>query len=128
MTGTLLIQGGRVVDPSNDYDQTADILIENGKIREVGEGISVSADETIQAEGKIVVPGLIDLHVHLREPGQEDKETIRTGTRAAAAGGFTTIVAMPNTNPVIDSQADVETTIVSRSTAARAPSPSTWRR
>ena len=104
---TLLIKNGRLLDPANERDELADVYLEDGKVKEVGPKLSAAADETIDATGMLVTPGLIDLHVHLREPGQEHKETIFTGTRAAAAGGFTTIVAMPNTTPVIDTQADV---------------------
>ena len=104
---TLLIKNGRVIDPANNIDKSSDILVENGKIKQVAAEISAAADETIDATGQLVTPGLIDIHVHFRQPGFEDKETIKTGCRAAAAGGFTTIVTMPNTNPVIDSMADV---------------------
>ncbi len=105
---SLLIKGGRVIDPANKIDKKLDILVENGKIKEVGKGIDAKADETISAEGLIVVPGLIDMHVHLREPGREDKETIRTASKAAAKGGFATIVGMPNTTPDADNQTVIE--------------------
>ncbi|MCX6798512.1 MAG: dihydroorotase [Candidatus Diapherotrites archaeon] len=104
---TLLIKGGKVVDPANKVEHLADVLIENGKIKKVG-SIKEKADETIDAKGLIVCPGLIDMHVHLREPGREDKETIATASRAAAHGGFTTIVGMPNTNPTADNQTVIE--------------------
>ena len=105
----LLIKNGRIVDPVNQADQVADLLIADGKIMQIGQEISVAPNtETIDATGQWVVPGLIDLHTHLREPGYEYKETIRTGTLAAAAGGFTTICCMPNTRPVNDSQAVTE--------------------
>src|SRR3972149_1569083 len=105
----LLIKNGRIVDPVNQADQVADLLIADGKIMQIGQEISVAPNtETIDATGQWVVPGLIDLHTHLREPGYEYKETIRTGTLAAAAGGFTTICCMPNTKPVNDSQAVTE--------------------
>ncbi|ADG82681.1 dihydroorotase [Thermincola potens] len=106
----LLIKGGRVVDPANNMDQVADIYITNGKIASVGAQIDVSRHdcEVIDAQGKWVFPGFIDMHVHLREPGYEAKETIATGTRAAARGGFTSVACMPNTNPVIDNRALVE--------------------
>jgi dihydroorotase len=104
----LLIKGGRVLDPANGTDAVMDVLTEDGKIKLVAENITESADETINAEGKWVAPGLIDLHVHLREPGFERKETIKTGSMAAAAGGITTICAMPNTNPVTDNEILVE--------------------
>lgn len=102
----LLIKNGRVVDPANKIDKVADILIENGKIAKIGQ-ITEKA-ETIDATGLIVAPGLVDMHTHLREPGREDKETIVTATRAAARGGFTTVLGMPNTDPVMDDQTAVE--------------------
>lgn len=100
---SMLIKGGRVLDPSSQKDEIADILIEEGKISKVEKDIAEEADQVIDAEGCFVMPGLIDLHVHLRDPGLEYKEDIRTGSLAAARGGFTTVVAMPNTKPVIDS-------------------------
>ena len=98
---TLLIKGGHVIDPSQDLDATADVLIENGRIAELGK-VERVAEQTIDARGLIVAPGFIDLHVHLREPGQWQKETIATGTASAAAGGFTSVCAMPNTLPIND--------------------------
>ena len=103
-----LIKNGRVIDPANSIDKVSDILVSDGKIIEVSENISSDVDETIEAKGYWVVPGLIDLHVHLRDPGFERKETIKTGSRSAAMGGFTTICCMPNTNPVIDNEIIVE--------------------
>ncbi len=97
------ITGGRVIDPKSSRDEVADVLIENGKV--VDKLSEVAEPEIIDARGLLVVPGLIDLHVHLREPGREDTETVESGARAAALGGFTTIVCMPNTTPVIDSRA-----------------------
>ncbi|MCK9594091.1 MAG: dihydroorotase [Candidatus Omnitrophica bacterium] len=99
----ILIKNGRVVDPANNLDDIRDILVEGARISKVAKDITFAADETIDASGKIVAPGLIDMHVHLREPGREDKETVLTGTMAALKGGFTTILAMPNTQPAIDS-------------------------
>ena len=100
---SLIIRKGRVIDPANGIDKKADVLVENGKIKAVGVGLKADNKATeIDASGKIVAPGLIDMHVHLREPGREDEETVTTGTRAAAAGGFTSINCMPNTDPVID--------------------------
>ncbi len=100
---TLLIKNGRVVDPSSDTDDLLDVLVENGKVKEVGKNLKADASvDEIDAKGLIVVPGLIDIHTHLREPGHEYKETIKTGSEAAAAGGFTTIACMANTNPVND--------------------------
>jgi dihydroorotase len=102
---TTLVRGGRVVDPSAGFDGILDVLIEDGRIIAVGAGLGLSAERTVDVTGLVVVPGLIDMHVHLREPGYEAKETIATGTRAAARGGFTTVCAMPNTNPVNDGPA-----------------------
>lgn len=98
----LLIKNGRIIDPANSVDTIADILIADGKIIDIQPEIKDKDAEIIDATDKIVCPGLIDIHVHLREPGFEYKEDIATGTRAAAAGGFTTICCMPNTDPVID--------------------------
>jgi dihydroorotase len=100
---TILVRGGRVVDPASGTDAVLDVLIDGTAIAAVGTDLSVSADRTIDASGLVVVPGLIDMHVHLREPGYEAKETIATGVRAAVRGGFTTVCAMPNTDPVNDS-------------------------
>jgi dihydroorotase len=104
---SLLITGGRVVDPSQRLDARSDVRIENGVIAEIGKRLR-SNGETIDAEGLVVVPGLIDLHTHLREPGQEHKETIATGTRAAVAGGYTAVCAMANTIPPNDERAVTE--------------------
>jgi len=98
----ILIKNGRVIDPSNNIDGLFDILVDNAKISRVAKGISIAADKIIDAKGKIVMPGIVDMHVHLREPGREDKETIATGTRAALKGGVTSVLAMPNTQPAID--------------------------
>lgn len=104
----ILIRGGRVIDPSRGADGVADVYLEDGKVASVGRGIgSPDAALVIDAPGKIVSPGLIDLHVHLREPGQEDLETVASGAMAAAAGGFSAVCAMPNTDPVTDNQAAV---------------------
>jgi len=100
---SLLLAGGRVIDPAHNLDSQADVLITDGRIAQVGKGLSAPQDaEVIDVSGKVVCPGLIDLHVHLREPGQSAKETIATGTAAAARGGFTSVVCMPNTSPSID--------------------------
>lgn len=102
----LLIKGGRVIDPSQGIDATLDILVENGRVKELGAKLQVPAGtETVDAAGLLVTPGLIDMHVHLRDPGLEYKEDIVSGTRAAAAGGFTTVACMPNTKPVNDNKA-----------------------
>lgn len=104
----LLIRGGRVIDPSRGSDGVADLYIKDGRIEAVGRNIPVEQGvEVIDATGKVVAPGLIDLHVHLREPGFEHAETIATGALSAAAGGFTAVCAMPNTDPVTDGQAGV---------------------
>jgi dihydroorotase len=104
----ILIKNGRVVDPANNIDGIYDILVENDKISEVTKNITTSADNIIDAADKIVMPGIVDMHVHLREPGREDKETITTGTMAALRGGVTSILAMPNTQPAIDCAENVE--------------------
>ena len=116
----LILKGGHVVDPQVGLDEVADIVVEDGVIKQVGnsktynlkpktsEADATSDCETIDCAGKIVVPGLVDAHVHLREPGFEHKEDIESGTRAAVKGGFTCVCAMPNTNPCIDDAAGVE--------------------
>jgi dihydroorotase len=98
----LLLKGGRVVDPSQKLDGVQDVLLVDGAVAELGRGLAAKGAETLDLKGLVVCPGFIDVHVHLREPGREDKETIATGTRAAAAGGFTAVCAMPNTDPVND--------------------------
>jgi dihydroorotase len=106
----MLLTGGRVIDPANQFDAVADVLILNGKIAAVGKNLSAKAPKEIEhfdATGKIVCPGLIDLHVHFREPGQTAKENIASGTAAAARGGFTSVVCMPNTSPAIDNAGTV---------------------
>lgn len=107
---SLLLTGGRVIDPSQGLDTRADILIVDGKIVAVGpEAASQAGPEcpSLELGGLVACPGLIDLHVHLREPGQTGKETIATGTLAAARGGFTSILCMPNTTPAVDSPSTV---------------------
>lgn len=99
---SLMIKGGRVLDPATDTDRIADIYMEDGVVKKIGTGLKEQPDKTIDAKGCYVMPGFIDLHVHLRDPGQTDKETIETGAAAAAKGGYTTIMAMPNTKPVVD--------------------------
>ena len=110
----ILLTGGRVVDPSQRLDETGQVLIVDGEVREVGPRIEVPDDsdvgrrlERVDCSGLVVAPGFIDVHCHLREPGREDVETIATGARAAAVGGFTAVCAMPNTDPVTDNQAAV---------------------
>jgi dihydroorotase len=105
---SLLLNGGRVVDSANHFDSPADVLIVDGKISAVGKNLSAPKGiERFDAGGKIICPGLIDLHVHLREPGQTAKESLATGTAAAARGGFTSVVCMPNTSPAIDTAGTV---------------------
>jgi len=111
MDAELLIKNGRVIDPANGIDKKCDVLVAQGKIAEVGkvEGFAAeSIQHVIDAHGKLVVPGLIDIHVHFREPGDEEEETIASGSTAAVAAGFTSVVCMPNTNPVIENETDVE--------------------
>ena len=110
----ILIKSGRVIDPKNGIDTQMDVLIENGHIAKVAPYLAGEKAETVTAQGLWVLPGFIDLHVHLRDPGFTYKETLLTGTRAAAAGGFTTVCAMPNTSPALDNAAAV------RDLAARA--------
>lgn len=105
---SILIKGGRLVDPKNNVDAVRDIYISEGVIKEIGENIEKEADKVIDANGLLVMPGLIDLHVHFREPGFENKETIATGSRAGAMGGFTTVCTMPNTSPVTDNAIMIE--------------------
>ena len=104
---TILIKGGRVIDPAQGVDGQFDVLIDNGVIAQVGNNIAGAnfSGQVIDAAGKVVVPGLIDIHVHLRDPGYEYKEDIQTGTQAAVIGGFTSVACMPNTNPVNDNKA-----------------------
>ena len=109
----LLIKNGRVIDPASATDRLADVLIQDGSIAAVGPGLAAPGAEVLDAAGLVVTPGFIDMHVHLREPGIEHAETIETGARAAAAGGFTSICCMPNTLPVNDS-ATVTSYIVER--------------
>jgi dihydroorotase len=117
----LLLRGGRVIDPSRQTDGTADLLVAGGRIEAVGRNIPAAPDaEVLDVTGKVVAPGLIDLHVHLREPGQEDVETVASGAAAAAAGGFTAVCAMPNTDPVTDNQAAVGFVVRQAIRAARA--------
>src|SRR6266567_6184220 len=104
MSESLLIRGGHLIDPAQKIDEPRDILLKDGRVVEVAApGKIKGGDATLNATGSIVAPGFIDLHVHLREPGQSHKETIATGTAAAAAGGFTSVCCMPNTHPVVDS-------------------------
>lgn len=108
MSRSLLLTGGRVIDPSSGLDEVRDVLVRDGRIEAVERGVAgPEGIPRVEARGFVVAPGLIDVHVHLREPGAEHKETIRTGAQSAAAGGFTTIWAMPNTDPPLDDAAAV---------------------
>ncbi len=101
----ILFTGGRLIDPISGTDTTSDVRISGGRVVEIGSGLSASGAETIDISGAVICPGFIDLHVHLREPGREDEETVATGSAAAARGGFTAVGAMPNTDPVCDNAA-----------------------
>jgi dihydroorotase len=103
---SLVIANGHVVDPASGLSETMDVLVADGRVREMGK--SLRGDETLDARGLVVCPGLVDIQVHFREPGFESKETIATGSRAAARGGVTTVVTMANTNPPIDNAGLVE--------------------
>jgi dihydroorotase len=107
-TASLALRGGRVIDPANGLDALADVLVVDGRVAAVGPGAGKGADRVIDASGLVVCPGFVDIHTHLRQPGFEHKETIASGTRAAARGGFTTVCAMPNTEPPADTAATIE--------------------
>jgi dihydroorotase len=104
----ILIKNGRLIDPANKIDAVLDILVEDNKISRVAKDIKAQADSIIDGTNKIIAPGIVDMHVHLRQPGREDKETVATATAAAAKGGVTTVLAMPNTNPAIDCTESIE--------------------
>ena len=105
----ILIKNGSIVDPAQKINrEILDVLIQGGKIAKLAKNIKTEADMVIDASGKIVIPGIVDMHVHLREPGREDKETVETATTAALKGGVTSVLAMPNTQPAIDSKESVE--------------------
>jgi dihydroorotase len=117
----ILIRGGRIIDPSRGADEVADLFLADGKVQASGRDLGHPDDaRVVDAAGKVVAPGLIDLHVHLREPGQEDVETVATGAMAAAAGGFSAVCAMPNTDPVTDNQAAVGFIVSQAQRAAKA--------
>jgi dihydroorotase len=122
MPDLLLIRGGRVIDPAQDFDRTAHLLVKDGRIEWLGEGEPPETGYAIlEADGLIVCPGFIDLHCHLRQPGFEEKETIATGTLAAARGGFATVCCMPNTEPPLDNEAMIKyvQTVAAREGAVR---------
>jgi len=104
----LLLRGGRLVDPASGHDGAADVLLDGGVVAEVGPGLEAAGAKRVDCGGLVVCPGFVDLHVHLREPGREDAETIETGSRAAALGGYTAVCPMPNTDPVADNAGVVE--------------------
>ncbi len=106
--GPVLLRGGRLVDPAGGHDATADVLVRGGAVAAVGVGLEPGDAEVLDCDGLVVSPGFVDLHVHLREPGREDAETIETGSRAAALGGYTAVCPMPNTDPVADNAGVVE--------------------
>ena len=111
MTPDLFIQNGTILDPVKEETQRADIRIRNGVIAEIGPDLTVSGEKVLEADGRMISPGWMDMHVHLRDPGEEHKETVETGCRAAAFGGFTAVACMPNTNPPIDNREAVHSLI-----------------
>lgn len=117
---TIQITGGRIIDPSQDLDRVGDLWLSRGRVLAVGEEANEEADFVIDARGMIVCPGLIDCHVHLREPGNEEDETIATGAASALAGGVTTVACMPNTRPAIDSQGAAEFVVLQALRARKA--------
>ena len=120
MASGVLFRGVRLVDPASDHDQVTDVLIEDETIVSIERGASESKATVIEADGLVMAPGLVDLHAHLREPGREHAETVATGLKAAAAGGFTAVCAMPNTDPVNDSRA-ISEYLVSKARGAAGP-------
>ncbi|MBO0863161.1 MAG: amidohydrolase family protein, partial [Chloracidobacterium sp.] len=115
---SILIKNGVIIDPTQSLDARCDLLIRDGRVAEIGENINADGVEVFDASGLIVSPGFIDLHVHLREPGFEYKETIASGARAAVAGGFTSVCCMPNTMPVNDNSS-VTSFIIEQGRAAK---------
>ena len=127
MSPATLIQGARIIDPGQAMDQTGDVLVREGVVESCGPPVEGADARVIPAQGLVLAPGFIDLHTHLREPGREDKETIASGTQAAARGGFTTLCCMPNTRPAIDTVRVVEF-IFRRAPSAGAGLARSWRR
>jgi dihydroorotase len=117
---SILIKNGRVIDPSRNFDQVADVLLADGKVAAIGKRLTNKADQVIEAKGLVVVPGLIDMHVHLREPGNAEEETIASGSAAAVAGGFASVACMPNTEPAIDNPASAEYVFLQAARAGKA--------
>ena len=113
----LLLRGARVVDPAGARDEIADVHVRDGVVADVGEGLGSASAEIVECDGLVLAPGLVDMHTHLREPGFEQKETVETGTRAAAVGGYTAVAPMANTDPVAD---DASVIAEVRAAAARA--------
>ncbi len=105
---TLLIKNGHIIDPASGRDEVADIFVEDGRIKTISPNLGTNADEVLDATGLHVTPGLVDMHVHFREPGREDRETLETGSKAALAGGVTSVALMPNTAPIADNQTVIE--------------------
>ena len=122
----LLFKNAHLIDPRNGLDTTTDMIVRKGLIVEIGDELSIPKGIVRDLDGKIIVPGLVDPHVHLRDPGQEYKEDIRSGTRAAAHGGFTAVCCMPNTSPVIDCATQVEY-VLSRAAQVGKCSACLWR-
>ena len=120
MAETIAVRGGRVIDPASGHDAVADVLLRDGRIAALGPDAGQGASNVIDASGLVVSPGFVDIHCHLREPGFEHKETIESGTLAAARGGFTTVCAMPNTEPAIDSAATVRYVLQAAAAAGNA--------
>ena len=111
----LLIKNGRVMDPKSGLDQVCDVLVEGKNIVKIGQNLEATDAQVLDASGLVVAPGLVDIHVHFREPGQTHKEDIHTGALAAAAGGFTTVVMMANTNPTISTVETLQEVLASAS-------------
>ena len=116
---TLLLKQGRIIDPANQLDAIGDLLIRDGRVAQVGGTVTESVDQTIDCSGQVVCPGFIELHAGIRDPGNEEDETTATATAAAVAGGFTSITALPDTHPVVDTRSGVEYVILQSERARR---------